>query len=95
MGESLRFTQTKGTSPIKHSQRVLRHRLLLEEYGVKIKYIQGKQNVAADALSRLPTKLTPIQNLPQESYAIDENIECPIDFKILQKEQQKANITGE
>ena len=35
-----------------HSQLVLQQRLLLEEYGVKIKYIPGKQNVATDALFR-------------------------------------------
>ena len=33
--------------------RVLRHRLLLEEYGCKLKYIEGKKNVVADTLSRL------------------------------------------
>jgi hypothetical protein len=35
--------------------RVLRQQLLLEEYGVEFQYIQGKRNVAADALSHLPT----------------------------------------
>ena len=77
---------------MQHSQCVLIQRSLLEEYNVKIKYIPGKQNVATDALSRLPIIPTPIQSLPQE---IDENIECPVDFEILQKEQHKANITGE
>ena len=48
---------------------------------------------------RCPIKVTnqnyPKKNLPQENYAIDENIECPVDFKTLQKKQQKANIAGE
>ena len=35
--------------------RVLRQQLLLEEYGVELQYIQGKRNVVADVLSRLPT----------------------------------------
>ena len=34
------------------SARVLRQRLLLEEYGVELKCIQGKKNEAADMLSR-------------------------------------------
>ena len=38
------------------SNRVLRQRLLLEEYGVEIEYIKGVKNVVANALSRLPTK---------------------------------------
>jgi len=37
------------------SDRVLRQRLLLEEYGVELEYIKGEKNVIADALSRLPT----------------------------------------
>ena len=35
------------------SQRVMRQRLLLEEYGATIKHIEGKKNVVADALSRI------------------------------------------
>jgi hypothetical protein len=38
------------------SDRVLRQRLLLEEYGAEIEYIKGEKNVVADALSRLPTQ---------------------------------------
>ena len=36
------------------SDRVLRQRLLLEEYGAKILYIKGEKNIVADSLSRLP-----------------------------------------
>ena len=36
------------------TERVLRWRLMLEEYGPEIKYIKGPDNDAADAVSRLP-----------------------------------------
>ena len=36
------------------TQRVMRWRLLLEEFGAKFHYKKGEQNVIADALSRLP-----------------------------------------
>ena len=51
------FTDHKNLvhkSELKSSQRVMRWRLLLEEYGPKIVYIKGHKNVVADALSRLP-----------------------------------------
>jgi hypothetical protein len=38
------------------SDRVMRWRLLIEEFGPELKYIQGKHNLIADALSRLKIK---------------------------------------
>ena len=38
-------------SELKTSQRVMRWRLLLEEFGPEIVYIKGPKNVVADALS--------------------------------------------
>ena len=38
------------------TQRVIRWRLYLEEFGPKLKYIQGEKNVVADTLSRLDRK---------------------------------------
>ena len=39
----------------KSVDRVQRWRLLLEEYGVEIRYIKGGDNIVADALSRMKT----------------------------------------
>ena len=36
-----------------NTNRVLLWRLILEEYGTDIKYIQGRENIVAYALSRL------------------------------------------
>lgn len=47
------------------TQRVLRWRLLLEDYGVHFEYIKGETNSLADALSRLP--FDERQNPPQDS----------------------------
>jgi hypothetical protein len=49
------YTDHKNNTFSKFStQRVLRWRLILEDYGVKFKYIKGETNTIADALSRLP-----------------------------------------
>jgi hypothetical protein len=38
------------------SDRVLRQRLLVEEYGAELVYIKGEYNIIADTLSRVPTE---------------------------------------
>jgi hypothetical protein len=50
------------------TQRVLRWRLLLEEYGPTFKYKSGPQNVVADALSRVPTSRTSRATPPKPKY---------------------------
>ena len=45
-----------------NTERVMRWRLVLEEYGPELRYIKGEQNIVADALSRL---------------GIDDNIPLP------------------
>ncbi len=46
------------------TDRVLRWRLLLEEYGVDIRYIKGEKNTVADVLSRYPTANAPTVSKP-------------------------------
>ena len=48
---------------MKTSQRVMRWRLLLEEYGTEIIYIKGKANIVEDALSRLPRQRDIVDNV--------------------------------
>ena len=58
MGQRIKvFTDHKNLvheSELKTTQRVMRWRLLFEEYGPEIEYIKGLKNVVADALNRLP-----------------------------------------
>ena len=52
-----------------NTDRVIRWRLLLEEYGSKIYYIKGTENEAADAMSRLHiNKNYVIERLPFNEY---------------------------
>lgn len=47
-----------------NTERVMRWRLVLEEYGPEILYVKGEDNVVADALSRLPLENTLEQDDP-------------------------------
>jgi len=60
------------------SDRVLRQRLLLEEYGVELEYIEGEKNVVADALSRLPT---------EEIFTFDAAVDYPLHLETLAMKQ--------
>ena len=51
------------------SDRILRQRLVIEEYRAELIYIKGENNVVADALSRIPT-----QPLTNPEAAADEEL---------------------
>ena len=56
LGQGLKiYTDNKKLTYVLNTNRVLRLRLILEEHGTDIEYIQGSKNIVADALSRLPT----------------------------------------
>ena len=52
------------------SDRILRQRLVIEEYGAEIKNIPGIKNTAADSLSRIPTRAQP----GQENYTLGDKL---------------------
>ena len=65
-----------------NSERVLRWRLLLEEYGPELRYIKGESNIVADALSRLDIQTDPVLQEPidpsstdtmAEAFAVDDD----------------------
>ena len=86
------------------TERVLRWRLLMEEYNVKIHYIQGVKNIVADVLSRYPTKndpelesSAPSPTEMSEIFAADNHDlptdAFPLSFKIFSSFQQRDPAT--
>ena len=70
-----------------NTERVMRWRLLIEEFGPKLTYIKGVNNIVADALSRM--RLSE-DNFSQEAFAAgDEDLppECPLTFSAILREQ--------
>jgi hypothetical protein len=61
-----------------NTDRVMRWRLLIEEFGPELIYIKGEHNIAADALSRLPF-LTPSIDLQLFEYFNFDDAELPAD----------------
>ena len=54
-----------------NTERVMRWRLILEEYGPTLEYIKGEKNIVADALSRLGMVKEPYED-PQDHNQSDE-----------------------
>ncbi len=103
------YTDHKNlTYKVANTQRVMRWRLLIEEYGPELKYIKGVHNVVADALSRLD--LLPPNKSISDSTVLDEPVTrplheafafttaekdriVPIRYKLLRREQRAdANL---
>ena len=57
-----------------NNDRMLRRRLILEEYGPGIEYILGNKNIAADALSRLPNNGNQ-ETTHESTYTTEKNSE--------------------
>ena len=76
----------------------MRWRLILEEFGPKLKYIKGANNIVADALSRLNIQKYADNNKPTNSYLAEQfafdstdlpKNALPISFKTIMVHQQK------
>jgi hypothetical protein len=68
-----------------NTERVMRWRLLLEEYGPKLTYVKGTNNIVADALSRLDISE---EEFSEEAFAIELATEedFPADYPLSYKE---------
>ncbi len=73
---------------ISQSQRVMRWRLILEEFGPDIRHISGEDNIVADAISRLPTATTN-QKEPSTD-ALDSSGKTPAEEEVLVLEDDEA-----
>ena len=89
-------TDHQNLTYVKHNtERVMRWRLLIEEYGRQLVYIKGKHNEVADAFSRLPTdeSIAPIEDLHSyqiaEAFGIDkeevDTYNYPLSYKQIAK----------
>ena len=75
--KNLSHDETKHTC-----DRELWQRLLLEEYGCTLKYIEGDKNVVVDTLSRLDFNEGPeeIRESHLMKYVYDDKVTVPVDL---------------
>ena len=82
---NLTFPDTRFTS-----DRVLRQRLLIEEYSAEVKYIKGERNVAADAVSRLP--IDEEEEVRAEEVMLNRKVNefgtCPVSVEYIETAQE-------
>ena len=90
---------------VSQSQRVMRWRMILEEFGPDIRHISGEDNAVADAISRLPTAATELKDIRNDSQVLQDEIKSaffgeilnldeehesfPLDISLVREEQQK------
>ena len=98
LGQQIRvYTDHKNlTYQTFNTERVMRWRLILEEYGPELIYIKGENNVVADALSRLnlqPTTLPATLETMAEHFGLDDDDlpadAYPLHYKLIAREQNK------
>ena len=68
------------------SERIIRWRLMLEEYGAEYRHIKGEDNVIADALSRLDSNFT------EDSEEIEQLNNINICFPVTRKEEKESEF---
>ena len=68
-----------------NTERVMRWRLILEEYNLELIYMQGSKNIAADALSRLDIKdIKPNISSLVEYFSLDkDDVRNPLHYKTI------------
>ena len=86
------YTDHKNlTYKVLNTERVMRWRLIVEEYGPELGYLQGHKNIVADALSRL--HLTPKLDTENDISVLDEPFSRPMcEAFRLNKKQAKNTI---
>jgi len=98
LGQQIRvYTDHKNlTYQTFNTDRVLRWRLILEEYGPELIYIKGERNIVADALSRLEKIDRPVPTERDEfaeAYGLDKNAlpeeAFPLRYKNIQQHQKQ------
>ena len=98
------YTDHKNlTYKVFNTERVMRWRLICEEFGATLNYIKGNHNIVADGLSRLKLEPSlksepnfevldqPKERLLHEAFSIEYNSQqtFPVQLKILEYEQGK------
>jgi len=74
------------------SNRLQRWALFLSEFDYELKYVQGKNNCAADGLSRLPLEITNNENDNEYKYIDFMEGMIPLDLLKIKMETRKENI---
>ena len=73
-----------------NTERVMRWRLLLEEFGPELHYIKGEDNVVADVLSRMDIQE---EDFSVDAFAADDgdmSQEYPLSYREIAHEQRRC-----